>query len=195
MSQQVYIDVGCRAGIYALKWAEDRNKTVYAFEPEPVAYAELCKLAPPNMKVFPWAVCTRPGTFPFFVSSNPGASSLKPTVPGKCPYTVTSTVDVRTVRLDWFLADHGISKIECLKVDAQGSDLDVIESLGDRVRGVRCILIEAAKDGTEYYEGQCHASEVTAYLVRFGFKLTGTRPDGNFLDLAFLNTYRGATWP
>jgi len=43
-------------------------------------------------------------------------------------------ISVQVVRLDTFLAEAGIEHVDYLKIDAQGADLSVIRSAGDRLR-------------------------------------------------------------
>lgn len=53
-----------------------------------------------------------------------------------------TTNRVYTIRLDSFLKNHNLSKIDFLKIDVEGSELFILESLGERLKNVKTIYFE-----------------------------------------------------
>jgi len=93
---------------------------------------------------------------------------------GKGNHDIFDIVDeyiVPCTRLDNFLKINNIKSVEYLKVDAQGKDLDVIKSLGDRLKDVRTILAEARLTDFNLYEGDCHKDELVKYMKDNGFSI------------------------
>jgi hypothetical protein len=80
-------------------------------------------------------------------------------------------VPVPTMRLDTFLSAAGVARVDFLKVDAQGTDLQVVRSLGARIRDVQRIQVEAAKPGHRQYAGAADRNEILAFLTANGFRL------------------------
>lgn len=187
--KKVYFDIGCNIGGYAFAWVGNRNNMVYAFEPEPGLYGALKakESVYPNFKVFPYALSQEDGRATFFVGDNLCTSSLKEFVPGAA-FTTKEAIEVETKRLDTFCEEHGITEIEHLKCDAQGSDLDVIKSLGEKVHNVKTIVIEAflTPKTEEIYVDEVKDFEVIEYLGSKGFKCVGKAVDGNYADLTFV---------
>lgn len=185
---KTFIDIGCRVGAYALVWAADPSALVYAFEPEPKAYQDLVALGLPNLRLFDWAVATTEGSAPFHVATNPGASSLKEFAPDNPRYVTKEIIQVRTVRLDTFMVEQSIDLVEFLKSDTQGSDLDVLQSLGSRIVDVKRLLVEAWLPGKNLYVAEGKAAAIDQYVKARGFRLLGNRQSGHSADLYYENT-------
>lgn len=95
---------------------------------------------------------------------------------------------VSTVRLDTFMAAAHLDRIDMLVVDAQGSDLSVLRSLGSRLADVRQIEVEAFLPGKAQYVGAENSREaVITYLTTHGFMLVAEYPivQGTQVDLVF----------
>jgi hypothetical protein len=85
---------------------------------------------------------------------------------------------VPTVRLDTFLRLSGIPRVDFLKIDAQGHDLEVLKSLGDRIQDVVELKVEACAVSRSLYQ-QAHnqSEEITAFLQSRGFSLVESQPE------------------
>ena len=88
---------------------------------------------------------------------------------GHTQFDVIDEYEVECIRLDDFLDANNIKSVEHLKVDAQGHDLDVIKSLGSRLKDVRTIVAEARLTDFHMYEGDCHKDELGQYMKDNGF--------------------------
>jgi FkbM family methyltransferase len=61
------------------------------------------------------------------------------------------TEDVNSIRLDTFLEDKNIDKIDILKIDVEKAEVDVLKSLGERISDVACIVAEAHEENLEEF--------------------------------------------
>jgi FkbM family methyltransferase len=112
------LDVGAHQG-YALSPFLDRGWTVYAFEPDPANRAILASRCP-NATIDPRAVSEVDGEEVSLFTSDvsTGISSLSP-----FHETHAATATVQTVRLDTYLREHNVAKVDFLKTDIEGFDL------------------------------------------------------------------------
>jgi len=174
-----WVDVGAHLGETTFQAAQDNpNLEIYAFEPN-LKLASQRWAVLTNFIVLPFAVAEIDGFVDFYLNANDSASSLLPFIPeglrqwaGGESLRVESKVRVPSTRLDTFMNRKGISKIEYLKVDAQGADLAVIRSAGERIRDIKKISLEVAIAPMSLYEGACRRSEILSYLGCFGFTLS-----------------------
>jgi FkbM family methyltransferase len=175
----VWIDVGAYLGTETFPAAKQNPRLqVYAFEPNLRLAAQYWGLFP-NITVLPVAVSETDGFGDFYINDNVGSSSILPHNPegvrrwiGGHLFKVESKVPVPTVRLDTFMAWAGISKVEYLKIDAQGADFSVVKSAGERVRDIKKIKLEVAVTPVSPYDGAARRVDVVNYLESFGFVLT-----------------------
>jgi FkbM family methyltransferase len=186
----VYFDIGCHEGYYAFIWTKDPNNMVYAFEPVPDLYKKLKEkeLEYPNFKVFNYAICENDGESVFFINDNLATCSLKEFSDEYTEIKTLQKITVQTKRLDTFCDEMGINEICLLKSDAQGSDLEVVKSMGKKIKNCKRLLIEAfitPKDNC-VYKDEVKKNEVVSYLRSKGFVLTNEAIDGNYADLTFV---------
>jgi len=127
------------------------------------------------------AVSSINGEAVFFESENDEGSSLSRPLAGQASdwaQTVAENV-VETRRLESISDDFGITQIDLLKVDAQGTDLDVLRSLGDLLRptAVTCVLVEMAYH--PQYDNQSHPDEILRLMRESGYFLADDFPYPN----------------
>jgi FkbM family methyltransferase len=161
--------------------AHRRSLLVYAFEPNPVAACALGgRLA--NYVVLPFAVAETDGSATFHVNSFSASSSLLKLDPdgvsrweGGELLREKGAITVPTVRLDTFMEAASIGRVDLLKVDAQGADLQVLRSAGSRIDDVQQIVVEAPTVDFDLYVGGARKEEIIAYLTDRGFRLVGVQ--------------------
>jgi FkbM family methyltransferase len=185
-ARKVYLDVGANNGSSMMHHAEDPDSVVYAFEPTPRLVAELRERAQRydgRYVVVPAAVSDYDGRATFNVAGQNdwGCSSLRTfndnleeTWRGREDFRVTESIEVDVIRLDGFIAAHGIEEIEHLHVDAQGCDLEVLHGLGDRLGIVRSGVIEMpSSHAVRLYKDQKYAmDDAVAFLEARGFRVS-----------------------
>lgn len=172
-----WIDVGANRGQLTLGAARYcPGLTVWAFEPTPELAHELKLQAPPNYHVIEAAIALYDGEAVFHLNNNDSTSSLLLNNPdgkwiGGEDIEKIGEVRVQTMRLDTFLNRHGIQKVDWLKVDAQGADLDVVESAGERLSDVSCVTMEVTVGITEQYVGSTRKEAAVSFMKRNAFAL------------------------
>ena len=193
--QKIWIDVGAHLGEKTFDHAAaDESLLVFAFEPNlHVALQAAGRLA--NYVVLPMAVAEQDGVAQFHILSADVASSLLPLDPvgverwvADQRLEVARTVDVPTIRLDTFMAAAGIAHVDFLKVDAQGADLAVVRSAGDRLGGIDRIELEVQVSERSPYVGASTRQEVVDFLGSRGYVLerSATQSYGQEENLCFV---------
>lgn len=118
------VDVGVHAGRFSQEALRRRPQArIIGFEPAKSMQRALAAMFADESRVelLCYAVSDRRGEMDFFDSSD-GCSSL---VGGR--RLGTDRYRVETIRLDEFADDRGYSKVEMLKIDAEGYDLPALE--------------------------------------------------------------------
>jgi hypothetical protein len=102
---------------------------------------------------------------------------------------VTSKTVVPTIRLDTFLNLANIQTVDYLKIDAQGMDLAVVKSAGNRLKDISRIYLEVCVTPYPPYRGAATKSDIAEFLLSQGFVLVGvdTQSDGQEENLTFEN--------
>jgi FkbM family methyltransferase len=176
--RRVWIDVGAHEGESTFPFAAaDPALLVYAFEPNLRAAARVMgKLR--NFVVLPIAIAERDGSAELNLNAYEQSSSLLPADPDgveswvtEAHFEVVGSVVVPTMRLDTFLAAAGIGAVDFLKVDAQGLDLEVVRSAGDRLKDMARVQLEATTVPYRQYEGAPGKSVIVDFMESKGFTL------------------------
>lgn len=161
----VMIDVGAFRGEH-LRDFLGAGWRVHAFEPDPEKQAHLQRLAAsfPALALHRLAVSDRPATgVPFFTSPvSSGIASLR-----AFHQSHRETLRVDIVTLDDFTAAQGLSRIDLLKIDAEGEDAAVLRGVPwDRLRpaAILCEFDEAKPDCPRL-------AEIAAYLTARDYAL------------------------
>lgn len=195
---RVWIDVGAHRGETTFNYARDYpDLTVYAFEPDVSVASHRYSLLS-NFVVLPMAVSEMNGFREFNINNDDQTSSLltldeagMKKWPGTQGLRTVRNVIVPTVRLDTFMEALAIQSVEYLKIDAQGHDLAVLRSLGDRFRDVEMIRVETSVTDSQMYAGaQNRAEEVRDFMSSKGFELVedATQSFGQERNLLFRST-------
>jgi len=193
----VWIDVGAHEGESTFPYAAaDPSLLVYAFEPNLRAAARVMgKLR--NYVILPIAIAEHDGSAELNLNAYEQSSSLLPAdAEGvkswvtEAHFEVIGSVVVPTMRLDRFMTTVGIDNVDFLKVDAQGLDLEVIRSAGDRLHDIARVQLEATTAPYRQYEGAPGKSVIVDFMESKGFKLTAEeiQSHGQEANLTFVRT-------
>ena len=125
----VVIDVGSHVGYYSLMAARQVGPAgrVYAFEPEPSNHALLLKNIElngySNISATRKAISNRVGSATLFLTSldNGRHSTYQHGLPER------GSVPVETTTIDALLAAEGWPRVDLIKVDVEGAEMDVLE--------------------------------------------------------------------
>lgn len=179
-NQVVVLDVGANIGNFCIPLARG-NPTVKVIALEPIPtladrIQETCsKLGLTNVEVLNYAVSKFDEDIILNLSggANFKSSSLKPSTP--FGPVVDQRISVRARRLDQLL---GNLPIRFLKIDAQGLDLDCLESLGEGIRLVDAGMLEVASTSIEkIYEGEKWLLDALVFLDANGFEIYRITPN------------------
>ena len=148
-----------------------------------------------NYVVLPIAVAERDGSAELQLNAYEQSSSLLPADQAgvknwitEQKFKVVGTVTVPTMRLDTFMNGAGIESIDYLKIDAQGLDLQVVKSAGERLKDVVKVQLEATTVSYRQYEGAPGKEVIIDYMESKGFRLAGEeiQSHGQEANLTFL---------
>jgi FkbM family methyltransferase len=169
---------------------------IFAFEPNMQIAAKLLG-ALSNIVIVPMAVSETDGCAEFNITAAPGSSSLLPVndvnarqwIGGQGISVVSQTI-VPTIRLDTFMNLAGIRTVDYLKIDAQGTDLSVVKSLGNRLKDLRKIYLEVSVTAFPVYHGAASKDEIVEFLAARDFELVAveSQSEGQEENLTFENT-------
>lgn len=136
----VIFDIGANIGTYAswvANWARERNGKVYCFEPQREVFQILCGNMAINNIFNVYAHEIGIGREEKFIEMpvvdycKPGSSfaafSLDGVERNRYQHIPGSTQRVKITTLDKFMNDWGIEKVDFIKIDAEGLDIDVME--------------------------------------------------------------------
>jgi FkbM family methyltransferase len=198
--KKIFFDVGANYGTDSIHIAEyDKESVVYAFEPTPVLFDYLIDKTKhlSNYHVIKKAVSDYNGKANFNIAgqSDWGCSSLlefseksKTEWIGRDDFKVTEVIEVDVIRLDDFIIQNNITHIDNLHVDTQGSDLNVLLGLGDKINIVKNGKIEAATKNDILYKEQNLLKDCVDFLDSNNFEITNIWENdiyGNEVNIEF----------
>lgn len=181
---RIHFDVGANDGKWAIHYARHEPKTfVVAFEPTPVLAQHIAEQTSnlKNFLIVKNAVSDYNGSATFNVAAQDdwGCSSLlefsdksKTDWPGRTDFKVTEKIDVDVIRLDRFVMEYNVPRIDYLKIDTQGCDLNVLKGCGEFLSLVREGCMEAGASTDILYNGQNTKDESIKFLNESGFEVT-----------------------
>lgn len=123
----IVVDLGCHRGGFAVEMIREYSASVYAVEPVPQLFAALPRL--PGLNVEQVAMV---GSSAVTVDLLLNRGSCA-TVDARLGEPGVEVVSVPARRLDELLAAHGLDHVDLLKVDIEGSELEVLDGTPERV--------------------------------------------------------------
>jgi FkbM family methyltransferase len=194
------IDIGSNIGDITKEYIKDSNNFVISIEPIPHLYNVLkgMELDYQNLKVINCAVSNVEGQQTFYLNEPDCTSSLKKfndTVrnnwPNKLNYNVEITVDVK--KMSTIIEELSLEDVifEFVKIDTQGSDLDVIKSIDRFLSNVKTLKCEAflTSKKNDLYDEEGKSNEIIDYMIDNNFILIDNEinPTELWCDLTFRN--------
>jgi len=180
------VDIGAHHGFYTILCSKKVGSTgrVVAFEPSPGEQRKLsfnlklnhCK----NVKIEPYALGGQSGKATLFVikGRDTAFNSLRPpavSIP-------TQEVDVSTIRLDDYLRSLCLDKVDFIKIDAEGAELEILQGARNLLmkESSPVMMIEVSDERTRPW-GYSSAA-IYDFLARQGYTWFSVTDDG-FLKL------------
>jgi FkbM family methyltransferase len=176
-SDPVCLDIGANEGqtIVFLQQAFEAP-IIHAFEPARSVFQRLkSSHSNDDVRVYNLALGSEPGEKEFIDYNDPCLSSILTLEEGAERHftgsTVSKTERVSIDTIDRFLTRADIAKVDILKVDTQGYDLQVLEGAEKSLRNgiIRCVIVEL--NFVPIYRGQCSPTQIMDYLSQHAFQL------------------------
>jgi FkbM family methyltransferase len=180
----VILDIGANDGSHTLEFLRlfERSR-VYAFEPDPRALESFrARVNSPRAKLYDLAISDADGTTEFHTSGglpSPELSEWRPRgwdLSGSIrrpkehleqhPWcTFGEPIPVRTMRLDTWCREEGVTRIDLIWADVQGAEENLINGAREALRRTRYFYTEYSD--RELYEGQIGLREIMNLLPDF----------------------------
>ena len=187
------VDAGARNGFTLLPQLH-AFMNMYAFEPDTQSVDKLRKhyaSAPfRNTAVLDIALSDKSGKAKFYQTNHPSMSSLlRSDTANMRRYTgrmkdsgswikdidVRAETEVTTETLDYFAASQQISYIDFLKLDTQGSELNILHGAADLLRNKNIGVVYTEVMFVPMYEGQSCFTEIDLWMRHCGYVLADLR--------------------
>lgn len=176
-SPLIVLDVGCRWG-FEEKWRSlGPHVRLIGFDADAVECQTLSERAGEGaVQYVAAALGASPGPATLYLTREPACSSLYPPDPElietrkklECTALVSTTrVDLTT--LDAWAAEAGVHRVDLIKLDTQGSELDILRGAQRLLGSVRVLEIEVELNPV--YQGQPLFGDVDRFLREHGFVL------------------------
>ncbi len=184
------LEIGSRDAVDAAELSDYYKTHVFCFEcnPEGIALCQQTLKNNPNVTLIPKAVWNENGMisfYPIINCGNIGASSCyKISSNGSHVGINQKKIEVEAIRLDHWLEQNGIEKVNLLCIDAQGATLPILQGLGDKINNVDYIITEVIYK--RIYEGEQLYPDIKEYLTSKGFTVFFDDPTVEWNDVLFI---------
>jgi FkbM family methyltransferase len=180
------VEVGANYGQHTCKFVNEADTFVWSFEPLPILSNRLKEIYKDqeNLTVIQKAVSDYNGVSQFHVSdpsggaADYGCSSLNQFTDNiqdiwvnRPDFAFVDTIDVEVIRMDKFIEDNNITQIDYFHCDAQGSDLSVLKSFGDKLNVIVSGVVEGAHR-INLYSVDNTVTSIVDFLESNGFRVT-----------------------
>ncbi len=160
----IVIDIGAYVGMYSIKASQFVGPTglVIAVEPLPsnLIYLERNLEACPNTRIAKVALSNYVGAGKLYSAPTTATHSMS--------YITNKFIEVRVITLDELVNELGLPRVDYIKMDAEGSDLNILEGAVKVLQNDSLVLSIACyhpdSDGIPY------VGKVIAYLKSFGYR-------------------------
>jgi FkbM family methyltransferase len=175
------IDAGAHGGLSEHWRRFERHLDVDSFEPDRVESERLNRNAPGNLRWHARGLARTTGKHKLYILNRSTGSSLYPPneavisrYSAKSYWGLKETVDVDCTSLDDFLTGRGTATPHLLKLDTQGSELDIMRGLSD-ARWATVLGAEIEVEFLDLYKGQPLFHDVHRFMTERGFELFDLR--------------------
>lgn len=197
VERPVIFDVGANIGAIAEKYRRlFSGAKIYAFEPFPEVYNELSRKMSGDQRIIPCklALGSAQAKKSLRVNASSATNSLLETEESAASYwgvglmDTTTTVEVPVATIDEFCRDKRVETIDILKMDTQGTELEVLKGATGMLSDGRIRVIYTEMLVAPSYKGQSKPHELMAFLDGFGYELCGIynlwgQKDGGLLQM------------
>jgi len=179
-------DIGARSGLSEHWKSYKKNLKVDAFEPDQSAFDGGARTIN-NITWLPFGLASKTGKHKFYLLKGRSGSSLYPVNEEILKnYTARSYWELeKIIEIDFYSFSDCINKFnrevpELIKLDTQGSELDILQSLGNE-HWDNILCIETEIEFEELYKNQPLFSDIDQFLRSKGFTLFDIRTHRSYL--------------
>jgi FkbM family methyltransferase len=171
-----FFDIGANIGQTSFKIVHYfPNAEVYAFEPIKNTYDQLVKntLALKNIKTYQKAIGSEAGEFTIYHRTNSEWNSLVKELNSSARDENASSEKVIVTTVDKFISENNIKKIDILKSDTEGFEIQVLKGAE---KALKSQLIDIIYIEVGFLKGDLQHTnwnEVTNYLEDYGYYFCG----------------------
>jgi FkbM family methyltransferase len=144
--------------------------SIHAFEPHPAAFESLRRLNIKNVVLNNYALGAQPEERTLFENTSSDMSSLLPLGEHGWGHVQAKTA-VKVSTVDHYCTKHGIPRIDLLKSDTQGFELEVLKGASAMLEGNLVRLIYLEMNFARLYEGMPRFDALLGFLFDRGFEL------------------------
>lgn len=178
----VIVDVGARWGFNAEWKVFDSALRVYCFEPDEEECQRLNKSSGPNVKYIPAALGLHDGDATLYETRLVASTGLYKTnmdffsrMLNRDNGEVVKEHRVHVTTMDTALERFGLNKVDFIKLDVEGAELDVLRGAERFMLGSDLIGVLSEIRFQEEINGSPIFWELDSYVRRFGFRLFNMR--------------------
>ena len=172
------VDVGSMGGVEA-KWDNFGDDIkVIGFEPDEREFSKL--ISSPNRSFLNFALSNKSEDLKLYISCEPGkTSTYRPNIkelnsfPRAKRFETVNEVLIpasRVRRMDNILHEHEVFDVDFLKMDTQGSELQILKGSEDYLQG-SILGVKVEVEFLEIYKGQPLFADVDSYMRVNGYQL------------------------
>ena len=153
------------------------NSKIFSFEPTPKTYLQLEKNAEKldNVFIHNVALTSFVGQTEFHLNNSSLTNSLlESAIKNNILSEIIETkekITVNTNTIDSFCIENKIEKIDILKIDVQGADLEVLKGASDMLKEAKIDLIFVEVEFIELYTNQPLFHDISVFLKSLNYNL------------------------
>jgi len=183
----VAIDAGANVGswLVALRKYLPRGGHLYAFEPQPAAAENIRNLQIPGCEVHQLALSDRPGPRVFYTSAQTdtmGSLYEHGDTLSQRQDKNYGRIEIQAIRLDDFVTEHGIARIDFMKMDLEGAEFEALQGATECMRSglLRALSFEF---GVSNVNARVFFRDLFHLLTANRFELFRMTPAGQLIRL------------
>ncbi|MEB3192341.1 MAG: FkbM family methyltransferase [Snowella sp.] len=124
------LDLGGHLGQFSQMLISYFNCVCYCIEASPSLYDRIPSNIP-QLKKFNYVISDSSGILEFALTENPEGNHIKKVEDHNNTEEIINTVQVNSITISEFLKKHNINKIDLLKLDIEGAEFEVLNSIDD----------------------------------------------------------------
>ena len=181
---KLFFDVGSHKGLYSdLILKNFKVNKIFMFEPQKEIFAFIKNKYRNNkrIKIYNCAASNSKKKKKIYINNHDLTSSLtklndenvylklkSKLFGGNIKKMISNSYKIQAIKLNDLIRKEKIKKIDLLKIDTEGHELEVLMGLGEKIKSIQIILIEFHNDNIYL---NYSSNKVHSYLLKYNFNL------------------------